>query len=53
MTDIPLASLEDKKAEHITLLKDTISNLKQQMNIKSQVPGKNQHRFCYISFFGG
>ncbi|XP_051724305.1 adenylyltransferase and sulfurtransferase MOCS3 [Ctenopharyngodon idella] len=36
--NIPLASLEDKKAEHITLLKDTISNLKQQMNIKSQVP---------------
>ncbi|XDV42665.1 hypothetical protein PO909_011283 [Leuciscus waleckii] len=34
--NIPLASLEDKKAEHITLLKDTISNLKQQT--KSQVP---------------
>ncbi|XP_067222738.1 adenylyltransferase and sulfurtransferase MOCS3 [Chanodichthys erythropterus] len=36
--NIPLASLEDKKAEHITLLKDTIGKLKQQMNIKSQVP---------------
>lgn len=47
MTDIPLASLEDKKAEHITLLKDTISNLKQQT--KSQVPGKNL--FCYMQFF--
>ncbi|KAK2878334.1 hypothetical protein Q8A67_019125 [Cirrhinus molitorella] len=35
---IPLSSLENKKAEHITLLKDTISDLKQQMNIKSQVP---------------
>ncbi|KAK7142846.1 hypothetical protein R3I94_012261 [Phoxinus phoxinus] len=34
--NIPLASLEDKKAEHITLLKETISNLKQQT--KSQVP---------------
>ncbi|XP_050990189.1 adenylyltransferase and sulfurtransferase MOCS3 [Labeo rohita] len=35
---IPLSSLENKKAEDITLLKDTISDLKQQMNIKSQVP---------------
>lgn len=41
MTDIPLSSLENKKAEHLTLLKDTVSDLKQQMNIKSQVPGKN------------
>uniref|UniRef100_A0A673JA13 Adenylyltransferase and sulfurtransferase MOCS3-like n=1 Tax=Sinocyclocheilus rhinocerous TaxID=307959 RepID=A0A673JA13_9TELE len=36
--NIPLSSLEDKKAEHLTLLKDTVSDLKQQMNIKSQVP---------------
>ncbi|XP_067312252.1 adenylyltransferase and sulfurtransferase MOCS3 [Pseudorasbora parva] len=37
-TNIPLASLEDKKAEHITLLKDAVSKLKQQMNMESQVP---------------
>ncbi|XP_058605742.1 adenylyltransferase and sulfurtransferase MOCS3 [Onychostoma macrolepis] len=36
--NIPLSSLENKKAEHLTLLKDTVSDLKQQMNIKSQVP---------------
>ncbi|XP_042630272.1 adenylyltransferase and sulfurtransferase MOCS3-like isoform X2 [Cyprinus carpio] len=35
---IPLSSLENKKAEHITLLKDTISDLKQKMDNKSQVP---------------
>lgn len=53
MTDIPLSSLENKKAEDITLLKDTISDLKQQMNIKSQVPGKNhfKNHFCYMPFF--
>uniref|UniRef100_A0A8C1RFG9 Molybdenum cofactor synthesis 3 n=1 Tax=Cyprinus carpio TaxID=7962 RepID=A0A8C1RFG9_CYPCA len=36
--NIPLSSLENKKAEHLTLLKDTVSDIKQQMNIKSQVP---------------
>uniref|UniRef100_A0A672PGQ4 Molybdenum cofactor synthesis 3 n=1 Tax=Sinocyclocheilus grahami TaxID=75366 RepID=A0A672PGQ4_SINGR len=36
--NIPLSSLENKKAEHITLLKDTISDHKQQMDSKSQVP---------------
>ncbi|XP_016404234.1 adenylyltransferase and sulfurtransferase MOCS3 [Sinocyclocheilus rhinocerous] len=36
--NIPLSSLENKKAEHITLLKDTISDHKQQMDNKSQVP---------------
>ncbi|XP_052436900.1 adenylyltransferase and sulfurtransferase MOCS3 [Carassius gibelio] len=36
--NIPLSSLENKKAEHLTLLKDTVSDLKQQMSIKSQVP---------------
>ncbi|XP_073683528.1 adenylyltransferase and sulfurtransferase MOCS3 [Garra rufa] len=35
---IPLSSLENQKAEHMALLKDTVSDLKQQMNIKSQVP---------------
>uniref|UniRef100_A0A8C2H622 Adenylyltransferase and sulfurtransferase MOCS3 n=1 Tax=Cyprinus carpio TaxID=7962 RepID=A0A8C2H622_CYPCA len=35
--NIPLSSLENKKAEHLTLLKDTVSDIKQQMNIKSQV----------------
>uniref|UniRef100_A0A8C1TS05 Adenylyltransferase and sulfurtransferase MOCS3 n=1 Tax=Cyprinus carpio TaxID=7962 RepID=A0A8C1TS05_CYPCA len=38
--NIPLSSLENKKAEHLTLLKDTVSDIKQQMNIKSQVPGQ-------------
>ncbi|XP_016097640.1 adenylyltransferase and sulfurtransferase MOCS3 [Sinocyclocheilus grahami] len=36
--NIPLSSLENKKAEHLTLIKDTVSDIKQQMNIKSQVP---------------
>ncbi|XP_026141145.1 adenylyltransferase and sulfurtransferase MOCS3 isoform X1 [Carassius auratus] len=36
--NIPLSSLENKKTEHLTLLKDTVSDLKQQMSIKSQVP---------------
>uniref|UniRef100_A0A8C2D6D4 Adenylyltransferase and sulfurtransferase MOCS3 n=1 Tax=Cyprinus carpio TaxID=7962 RepID=A0A8C2D6D4_CYPCA len=49
--NIPLSSLENKKAEHLTLLKDTVSDIKQQMNIKSQVPGKNQLHFCYMQFF--
>lgn len=35
--NIPLTSLEDKKPEHITLLKDTISDLKKHMNHQSPV----------------
>lgn len=48
MTDIPLSSLENKKAEHITLLKDTISDLKQKMDNKSQVPGKNHFKNNFL-----
>ncbi|XP_073668560.1 adenylyltransferase and sulfurtransferase MOCS3 [Paramisgurnus dabryanus] len=36
--NIPLASLEEKKSEHIAQLKDKICELKQQRGIKSEVP---------------
>lgn len=36
--NIPLASLEEKKSEHIAQLKDKICELKQQWGIKSEVP---------------
>nr|XP_055028463.1 adenylyltransferase and sulfurtransferase MOCS3 [Misgurnus anguillicaudatus] len=36
--NIPLASLEEKKSEHIAQLKDKIGELKQQRRISSEVP---------------
>ncbi|KAG7328317.1 hypothetical protein KOW79_008261 [Hemibagrus wyckioides] len=36
--NIPLASLEDQKTDHINFLKEKISELKSQMNSESQVP---------------
>uniref|UniRef100_A0A4W5M7B1 Adenylyltransferase and sulfurtransferase MOCS3 n=1 Tax=Hucho hucho TaxID=62062 RepID=A0A4W5M7B1_9TELE len=38
--NIPLSSLEDRKSEHIRVLKERIGRVKEQMSNESQVPGK-------------
>lgn len=44
MPDIPLSSLEERKTEHIRLLKERISQVKQQMSGDCEPPGNAKKR---------
>lgn len=48
LIDIPLASLEDQKGDHIHFLKEKINELKLQMSSDLEVPGnwQNFHSIC-------
>lgn len=51
LPDIPLSSLEGKKSEHIQLLQDRISQLKQQMAGDCKPPGNKSNTIKDYSCF--
>lgn len=46
--DIPLSGLEERKSEHVQLLKERIGQLKRQMARDSQLPGNISKHLAHV-----